>query len=276
MPERDGRQGLTKNADLQSDCEPQRTVKNCENRVVAGSGTDTLNSDHIPQAESLTQREELFQKRTSRPRMESLVLSCHTSKPDLTPNQTAVSTSPRSVTFTQSTWNFLVSRSNSPDRPLPSPKDEVILSFLVLPFSAYKSLPFYPPLWSSFLSARWEAAPFMNHWTKPIRSQNVPSWVLTPSAYLSSSSRFSHELDINIPDCLLRKLRHGEVLGLFQGLTTRKDGSSEPRSSMSDRKDHVTPPPCREHKKSQPLFDFNKNMFLLKKTWSILSAAVFI
>ncbi|XP_057343359.1 uncharacterized protein LOC118918336 isoform X2 [Manis pentadactyla] len=163
MPERDGRQGLTKNADLQSDCEPQRTVKNCENRVVAGSGTDTLNSDHIPQAESLTQREELFQKRTSRPRMESLVLSCHTSKPDLTPNQTAVSTSPRSVTFTQSTWNFLVSRSNSPDRPLPSPKDEVILSFLVLPFSAYKSLPFYPPLWSSFLSARWEAAPFMNH-----------------------------------------------------------------------------------------------------------------
>ncbi|XP_057343362.1 uncharacterized protein LOC118918336 isoform X4 [Manis pentadactyla] len=93
---------------------------------------------------------------------------------------------------------------------------------------------------------------------------------------LSSSSRFSHELDINIPDCLLRKLRHGEVLGLFQGLTTRKDGSSEPRSSMSDRKDHVTPPPCREHKKSQPLFDFNKNMFLLKKTWSILSAAVFI
>ncbi|XP_057343361.1 uncharacterized protein LOC118918336 isoform X3 [Manis pentadactyla] len=123
----------------------------------------SLPRTNIKQAESLTQREELFQKRTSRPRMESLVLSCHTSKPDLTPNQTAVSTSPRSVTFTQSTWNFLVSRSNSPDRPLPSPKDEVILSFLVLPFSAYKSLPFYPPLWSSFLSARWEAAPFMNH-----------------------------------------------------------------------------------------------------------------
>ena len=45
---------------------------------------------------------------------------------------------------------------------IPQRKDEVIFLSLVLPYSAYKSLPFCIAPWSSFLSTRCDAAQFMN------------------------------------------------------------------------------------------------------------------
>ena len=53
--------------------------------------------------------------------------------------------------------------------------------------SAYKSLPLCTTPQSSPPLARWVAAPFMNHLTKPIRSSHLLSWIFV-------FNRFFHQL----------------------------------------------------------------------------------
>lgn len=51
------------------------------------------------------------------------------------------------------------------------------ISSLAPPIS-YKNLPFYLPPWEHLTMARWDAAQFMTHLKKPIRSPNVHCWIL--------------------------------------------------------------------------------------------------
>lgn len=101
--------------------------------------------------------------------------------------ETAVSASPRNVTFNKSIWNYLVSSSEviCPMDPFCLPKEGDFAwsnrlfarNFLFLPPSAYKSLSVCSATQSSFHLLRWDTAKFMNHYIKSIRSSNLLRWI---------------------------------------------------------------------------------------------------
>lgn len=83
-------------------------------------------------------------KKQNRPKVESLLLSPTSANQDLTPNLTAISTSPRNGSFNQTVLNFLVCTSEVIflTDPLLVPQRKMRESTLSLPLCGDKSLHF--------------------------------------------------------------------------------------------------------------------------------------
>ena len=123
----------------------------------------------------------LLLKIRHRPQIESLRLSSISPNLNLIPFLITVSASPRHGILNQAIWNYLVSTSEVIfliDPVILALKGKGILpqpicfrcNFLGSLPSAYIGLSFCVAPQSSFLSARWGAAQFMNHLRKPVSS----------------------------------------------------------------------------------------------------------
>lgn len=115
-------------------------------------------------------------ERNNRLQVKSLLLSLTSPNQHLIPHPTAVSVSWRNIILTgqsRITWSALLL---GPFCPLK--EGDLVWNNLFFFSSAHKSLPFCTASQSSFPSAWWDAAQFMNCQMKSIRSSNVLSWIL--------------------------------------------------------------------------------------------------